>query len=116
MNNYHAGHFAETMALVYLRLNGYCKLASNYTAGKGTGAGEVDLIVYKNKTIVFVEVKKRSTIENAAYAISPKQQTRIRRTAEVFLSTFPQYANFDIRFDAILIQFPYNLKHIENAF
>ena len=116
MNNYYVGHFAETIALAYLRLKGYRKLASNYTTGKGTGAGEVDLIVYKNKTIIFVEVKKRNTIESAAYAIVPKQQARIRRAAEAFLGSFPQYANFDIRFDAVLIQFPYHIVHMENAF
>ena len=91
MNNYHAGHFAETIALAYLRLKGYHKIATNYITGKGTGAGEVDLIVYKNKTIIFVEVKKRSSIADAAYAISAKQQVRIRRAAEGFLSSFPQY-------------------------
>lgn len=116
MNNYRAGHFAETIALAYLRLRGYHKIATNYTTGKGTGAGEVDLILLKNKTIVFVEVKKRNTIENAAYAIIAKQQARIRRAAEAFLSSFSQYANFDVRFDAVLIQFPCQIEHIENAF
>ena len=116
MKNYHSGHFAETLALAYLRLKGYSKLADNYVTGKGTGAGEVDLIVRKGNIIVFVEVKKRTTIENAAYAITIKQQTRIRRAAEAFLAAYPQYANCDIRFDAVLVQFPYKIEHIKNAF
>ena len=41
---------------------------------------------------------------------------RIRRGAEAFLATHPEYADFDIRFDAILIESPFKIKHIENAF
>ena len=54
MNNYYFGHFAEDVALWYLRLKGYRKVAKNYVTGRGTGAGEVDLIVKKSKTLVFV--------------------------------------------------------------
>ena len=44
-----SGRTAEFMALQYLRLKGYSLVACNYITGRGTGAGEVDLIV-KNQT------------------------------------------------------------------
>ncbi len=116
MNNYHSGHWAEYVALNYLRLKGWRKVAANYITGRGTGAGEIDLIVQKGHTLVFVEVKKRVSIENAAYAITIKQQERIRRAAESFLALNPQYADFDIRFDAVLVKLPLHIVHIENAF
>ena len=116
MNNKNQGHIAEFWALQYLRLKGYALISNNYTTGKGTGAGEIDLIVKKQNILAFIEVKKRQTLTSAAYAIQPRQQQRIRRGAEAFLATHPEYADFDIRFDAILIESPFKIKHIENAF
>lgn len=116
MTNNKSGHFAEFMALQYLRLKGYEPVACNYITGRGTGAGEVDLIVKNQNTLVFIEVKKRQNIATAAYSILPKQQNRIRRAAEVFLAHHEEYAAFNIRFDAVLIEFPFKIRHLENAF
>ena len=116
MNNYKYGHLAEYIALCFLRLKGYHKIDTNYFIGKGTRAGEVDLIVCKNKTLVFVEVKKRKNITDAAYSIVALQQKRIRRSAEVFLKNNPQFCNYDIRFDAVLFASLFKFQHIENAF
>ena len=110
------GKFAEFMALQYLRLKGYALVSCNYVTGRGTGAGEVDIIVKNQTTLVFIEVKKRKDIATASYAIQPKQQQRIRRGAEAFLAHHPEYQNFDIRFDAVLIELPFKIEHIENAF
>ena len=116
MTDSFSGKAAEFAARQYLKLKGYSVVCTNYIVGRGTGAGEIDLIVKKNRTLVFVEVKKRQNIDAAAYAILPKQQMRIRRAAEVFLARFADYQNFDIRFDAVLVQFPLKIQHIENAF
>lgn len=110
------GKFAEFMALQYLRLKGYALVSCNYITGRGTGAGEVDIIVKNQNTLAFIEVKKRKDISTAAYSIQPKQQQRIRRAAEVFLAHHPEYQNFNIRFDAVLIELPFKIEHIENAF
>ena len=115
MNNNSAGQLAELMAQWFMRLKGYRIVAQNVITGKGTHSGEVDFIARRGKTLVFVEVKKRSSLENAAYAIKPAQQQRIRNGAAVFLKKNPQYRDFDIRFDALLVTFPCTIKHIENA-
>ena len=115
MNNNTAGHLAESMARWFMRLRGYRIIACNEITGKGTHAGEVDFIAKRGNTLVFVEVKKRSTMERAAYAIKPQQQQRIRKGALAFIKRNPQYANYNIRFDAILITFPCTIEHIENA-
>ena len=111
-----AGHIGEFMARIYMRLLGYHIVARNFITGKGTHSGEIDFIAVRSKTLVFVEVKKRTDIETAAYAIREKQQQRIRNGANVFLQKNPQFAEYDIRFDAILIAFPCQIKHIKNAF
>lgn len=111
-----SGKRAEFIALQYLRLKGYHLVANNYVTGRGTGAGEVDIIVCNQTDLVFVEVKKRSSLNDAAYAIRPQQIQRIRRAAEAFLAKNPQYTNFNVRFDAILVQSFLQIRHIENAF
>ena len=58
-----SGRTAEFMALQYLRLKGYSLVACNYITGRGTGAGEVDLIVKNQTSLVFVEVKKRKNLD-----------------------------------------------------
>ena len=110
------GKFAEFMALQYLRLKGYALVSCNYITGRGTGAGEVDIIVKNQNTLAFIEVKKRKDISTAAYSIQPKQQQRIRRAAEVFLAHHSEYQSFNIRFDAVLVELPFKIEHIENAF
>lgn len=116
MNNYHAGHFAEKIARWYLFFKGYRLIAQNYITGRGTNAGEIDLIVCRGKTLVFVEVKKRSSPERAAYAVLPAQQRRIRRAAEVFIAKHPQFKDYNIRFDAFLVCFPCRFLHLISVF
>ena len=79
MNNYRRGHFAEFLALVYLTLRGYHFVCRNFVTGRGTTAGEIDLIVRRGKTLVFAEIKQRQTLNAAAYAISEKQKIRKKK-------------------------------------
>ena len=75
-----------------------------------TYVGEVDLVAVRGKTLVFIEVKAR---KNGLYEgiVSDKQQKRIRRSAEFFLSKNPKYNNYNIRFDLAVVQ-PYCLPLI----
>ena len=115
MTNYKAGHFAETIALLFLRLKGYRFVAKNFITGKGTNAGEVDLIMRHHKTLVFIEVKKRKTTQKALYAISSKQQMRLTKGAISFVKSHPEYQNYQLRFDAVIFSANRFPKHIQNA-
>lgn len=113
--NYVIGHFVEKVALLWLCLKGYHLIKMNYITGKGTGAGEVDLIMSKNKTLIFIEVKKRQNLITAAEAITQKNKARIIRASQAFLRNHPQYQFYKIRYDAVLF-YPHHLpKHIVNA-
>lgn len=115
MNSYIRGKYAEFLARNYMRLHGFSVVEQNYVCGRGTTAGEIDFIAKRGKLLVFVEVKQRSSLEAAAYSISPRQQQRLIRGAQNFLKNNPQFNGFDMRFDAILIALPLTVKHIENA-
>jgi len=114
MNKKQKGHFAEFYARMFLRLKGYTIKEKNFITGKGTTAGEVDIIALKAHTLVFVEVKERQSIKNALYAIKPMQQQRIINAAKFYIARHKQYQNHNIRFDAVFIS-GIRIKHISNA-
>ncbi|MEZ2121031.1 YraN family protein [Corynebacterium sp. CCM 9203] len=64
--------------------------------------GEIDLIVEAaDGTVVFVEVKTRSTPSfGGIEAISPRKSSMIRRTVAVWLAEYPGHS---VRFDAVLV-------------
>ena len=115
MNNAQTGKYAEFLARCYMRLHGYRIVCRNYVSGRGSTAGEIDFIAARKHVLVFAEVKKRSSLDVAAYAISPQQRRRICNGAANFLKHHPQYQGYDIRFDAILICQPWSIRHIPNA-
>ena len=115
MNTNQSGYWAEFIARSYMRLRGYRIIAKNYITGKGTHAGEIDFIAKKGNILIFVEVKKRQSIEKARYAIRTKQQKRIVNAAKLFICQNTMYQNFNIRFDAVLIKLPFSIIHIKSA-
>ncbi|MBR1544778.1 MAG: YraN family protein, partial [Alphaproteobacteria bacterium] len=76
-NNYYSGKFAEFIAKASLILKGYRIISSRYSAIRGSSAGEIDIIAKRHHTIVFIEVKKRQTIDLAKEVIFTRQQNRI---------------------------------------
>jgi putative endonuclease len=115
MTNYKSGKIAEIFARLLFIFKGYTILSKNFKTGKGFNIGEVDFVACKKNVLVFVEVKKRSSLKTAAYAISEKQKQRIIRGAELYIKTHRNYKNYNIRFDAVLIAFPCYIQHIKNA-
>ena len=115
MNSYGRGVWAEYLALAYLMIQGYRFRALRYK----TKVGEVDLVMIRGGATVFVEVKYRADAEQAAYAVTPRTQARIRRAAEHYLfekACESPKINTEVRFDAIIISKFLLIKHIKNAF
>ena len=93
------GHAAEWRAVWRLRLAGYSILARRYK----TKLGEIDIVAQRRRLVAFVEVKARATLDDAAYAVTPQQRSRIVAAAQAWLAAHPEHAGFDLRFDAVLI-------------
>jgi putative endonuclease len=92
------GRRAEAVAAWYLRLKLYRVLARRYR----TPVGEIDLILRRGRTIVFVEVKHRPGEEAALLAVSDAARKRIARAANLWLAAHPRAAGLDQRFDIVL--------------
>lgn len=79
-----------------------------------TPYGEIDIIASKENTLVFIEAKTRSTIDDNEY-ISKSQIRRNCRAAELFLHTYQHYREFGIRFDLGIVINNQVYDIIENA-
>ena len=110
------GYRAENFAVLFLRLKGDRILERNFKPPRGRGAGEIDIIAIKHNVIIFVEVKKRSSLTAAAEAVNSNVQARRIRGAEYFLMLHPELSSMEMRFEVILISPKRLPEHIQNAF
>ena len=109
---FRAGMSAEASAAVYLLAKGYRILARRFK----TPYGEIDIVARRRNLVAFVEVKARARLDDAAYAVTPRQQQRIINAAQAWLMAHPEHAELDLRFDAMLIA-PRRLpRHLQAAF
>jgi putative endonuclease len=109
---FRTGLSAEARAAAFLMAKGYRILARRFR----TPYGEIDLVARRRNVVVFVEVKARATLDDAAYAVTPRQQRRIIDAAQAWLVAHSEHAEFDLRFDAMLIA-PRRLpRHLIAAF
>jgi putative endonuclease len=109
---FRTGLSAESRAAALLMAKGYRILAKRFR----TPYGEIDLVARKRNLVAFIEVKARATLDDAAYAVTPRQQQRIIEAAQAWLMAHPEHASFELRFDAMLIA-PRRLpRHLLAAF
>jgi len=109
---FRTGLSAESLAAAYLMAKGYRILARRYR----TPLGEIDLVARRRNLVAFVEVKARPSLDEAAYAVTPRQQARIIAAAEAWLMVHPEHAEYELRFDVMLIA-PRRLpRHLLAAF
>ena len=109
---FQTGLFAENRAAALLMAKGYRILAKRFR----TPHGEIDLVAKRRNLIAFVEVKARASLDEAAYAVTPRQQARIIAAAQIWLMAHDDHAGYDLRFDVVLIA-PWHLpRHLMAAF
>ena len=109
---FRTGLSAESRAAAYLMAKGYRILAKRFR----TPYGEIDLVAKRWNLLAFVEVKARATLDDAALAVTPRQQARILDAAQAWLVMHPEHADFELRFDAILIAPRHLPRHVLAAF
>jgi putative endonuclease len=110
--SYALGVAAEGHARQLLESKSYRIVAQRYK----TKAGEIDLVARRGDHLAFVEVKRRRTQDDAAWAVGPRQQARIALAAEVFLGEHDGFAECSTSFDVVLVSPSQGCAHIEQAF
>ncbi len=98
--------------MLVLLAKGYRPLARRYAAA----GGEIDLIVARGDTVVFVEVKARETLEDALTAIGAAKRERFSRAARAWLSRYPWTAAKTWRADAVFVAPGRWPRHLKAAF
>jgi putative endonuclease len=114
MNNYYKGLWAEMIAAGYLILHGYRIRSWRYK----TAVGEIDLVVSRGRTLVFVEVKARPTLDQGTGAIRPGSHARLMRAGDHYLNRLgPRQSGYfeNIRFDLIAVAPPFHIRHLDNV-
>src|SRR5438477_5827399 len=90
---FRTGLSAESRAAAFLMAKGYRILAKRFR----TPYGEIDIVAKRRNLVAFVEVKARATLDDAAFAVTPRQQARIIDAAQALLVAQPEHANFEIQ-------------------
>lgn len=102
-----SGDRAETLALQFLSRQGLHLVERNYRVAGGPHArgGEVDLILRaKDGTLIFVEVRSRSSVEHggAAASVTLAKQRRLVFAAQHYLMRWASPP--PCRFDVVAVQ------------
>lgn len=106
----------EQLARTYLEEKGYRIIVANWRHGRG----EIDLIANFQETLIFVEVKTRSS---SAFGqpdefVGPKKEQMLAQAAGVYMEQV-RYQG-EIRFDIIAVLLPPkgnpSIRHIQDAF
>jgi len=116
------GQQGELLAETFLRQKGYEIIGRNVR----TRRGEIDLIAADKDSLVFVEVRTRSSLAfgTAAESITWRKRQKLRELAMDYLQSLPHYVP-SFRFDVIAIHVPASssaacrqasIEHIEHAF
>ncbi|KQS25358.1 YraN family protein [Dyadobacter sp. Leaf189] len=110
------GFWGEAKAAAFLTAKGFEIIEKNYR----NRHQEIDLIVQKDKMLVFVEVKTRT---GTSYGmpeefVNPAKARLVLRAAEHYI--FEKDWHFDVRFDIVSVLVMANgeteIRHFEDAF
>ena len=106
------GRDKENMAVEFLKKKGYKIVVRNYTCP----IGEIDIIANYKNTIIFIEVKYRSSeyFGMPREAVNIYKQRKIRSVATYYLK-WNNKLQSNCRFDVVEILGD-NIEHIENCF
>ncbi|WP_101067662.1 YraN family protein [Roseovarius salinarum] len=107
-----AGDAAERQAAAVFAARGAASLARRW---RGRG-GEIDLVLREGDTIVFVEVKRARTTDQAIAHLRPAQMRRIHAAAAEYIGTLPAGQLTPVRFDLAAVDGAGHVEIIENAF
>ena len=115
MNNKQLGRYGEFLAALFLNCKGYSVKSRNFS----TSFGELDIVAKQGKTLVFVEVKTRTSRRygRAADAVNSQKRERIHRLAAAYCHAYGyDFYGTPLRFDVVEVYPPLRIRHIKGCF
>ncbi len=106
-----SGRRGEVLAALLLMARGYRILGFRLAAPQG----EIDILALKGGVLAVVEVKRRTTLENALEAVQAEQRERLRRSAMALVAARPVLKGATIRLDLIALAPGRLPRHIPDA-
>ncbi len=80
-----------------------------------TQAGELDLITERDGLLVFVEVKRRASLAEAAASLSARQSARLQLAAEIWMGEHPGHGGAGVRFDVVVLDPTGAMRRVADA-
>ena len=116
ISSFKLGKAGEEAALQFLKKNNFKIVEKGFCFFRG----EIDIIAYDHKTLVFIEVKSRRSHKYGfpEEALTPAKQKQLRRVALGYC-TLHHIQDVECRFDVISLTYnnkEYTVSHIKNAF
>ncbi|HDR00245.1 MAG TPA: YraN family protein [candidate division WOR-3 bacterium] len=110
------GREGERRACEHMRRRGFRILETNHRSR----LGEIDIICRDGTTVVFAEVKTRTSglFGTPAEAVTPRKQAKLRTLARAYLNA-RGLDDVEVRFDVLAVRLdtdPPSIEHIEGAF
>jgi putative endonuclease len=95
------GQWGEDLAVLHLEAQGLEVLDRNWRCREG----ELDVVARDGRTLVFVEVKSRTSTAygEPAEAVSPRKARRIHGLASAWLAEQRPAGRWDLRFDVVSV-------------
>ena len=117
LHNKRIGKKGEDAAARYLELRGYDIVTRNWTCP----AGEADIVAFDGDTLVFVEVKTRTSLDKGfpSESVTAEKRARYEKIACWYLRD-SEYVDIPVRFDiiALMVVAPDRavVRHYRDAF
>jgi putative endonuclease len=114
---YALGKSGENAALRFLEEKKYKIVTKNFRLFRG----EIDIVAYDKRTLVFIEVKTRRSTDFGLpeESVTLSKQKQIKKIAQGFL-TKNNLHEIECRFDVVSLTLDegigYSIRHIKNAF
>ena len=114
MSNLSTGKRGEEIAKSYLEKNGYKIIETNVRFSRFC---EVDIIALDKNTLVFVEVKTRTTevCGHPFEAITKSKYRHIKQGLFMYLQEHPEYKKFRIDAISVLLKPEVKIEHLKNV-
>ena len=113
LNTRKKGQMGEDIAVKYLQENGYEIIERNKHFSR---ACEIDIIAYKNDTLIFIEVKTRTTNSFGIpfEAITKTKYQHIKTGVYTYLKDNPEYKKYRIDAISIILKPELTIEHLKN--